>query len=426
MSIAPDPDLSGAWRPRRIRLLLALGASAASVLMFVNEPAFVRGDAAMASAGQPHDLANSPASAFRWSPALVQELLAEIRAAAGEGLDPAAYEPEAIGRELAASGGGSARLDALANAAALRLAKDYLLGRVDDRSGFDWHIDRADGDLNQLGIALNQAVEARAVRPWFRSLLPTDPRYGALRDALAVALSGDAAARNRLMANLERWRWMPRDLGRSHLYVNVPSYTLNLVEDGKEVSTYTVVVGARATPTPQMSLAASLVVLNPYWYVPASIIRASGLRPGRAGYEFVPVGGGRFIVRQPPGPRNALGRIKIDMPNAQAIYLHDTPAKAYFDKPSRAYSHGCVRVKDIDQLAAQLVALDNGAPADIENGLAKGSTRTVKLNTARPVWLVYFTADTGPDGKVVELEDPYNRDARLIARLNGPTQIASR
>lgn len=415
----------GIGHKRLSRLPMLMGVSAAAILLFVNEPASVNGADAIASAGVPRVKDARPAFAHRWTPAMVNDLLGEIDAAAGEGLDLSPYDADALRHQLVRTGG-SDKLDAMADATAFRLARDYLLGRVIDRSGFDWHIERGEGDADQLAVALRRAVDKGALRPWLRSLLPSDPRYAVLRDALAVTPASDADTRNRLIANMERWRWMPRDLGRDHIYVNVPSYTLDLVRDGREVSTHSVVVGARGTPTPQMTMAASSVVMNPYWYVPASIVRSSRLRPGRAGYEFVAAGGGRHIVRQRPGPRNALGRIKIDMPNAHAIYLHDTPAKGHFDKPSRAYSHGCIRVKDIDRLALQLVEMDSGDATAIERGLAGRATRTVKLSTARPVWLVYFTADTGPDGELVTLEDPYDRDARLIARLNGPTQIASR
>ncbi|WP_380874256.1 hypothetical protein ACFB49_46740 [Sphingomonas sp. DBB INV C78] len=418
-------DRNGNPRFGIVRGLLVAGAATAAVLAFVNEPASVGGAQALASVILPEPQAAQPVFAFRWTPAMVEALLVEIDAAKGEGLDAAPYRAEPIRAELGRSGG-SAQLDAMADAAALKLAQDYLLGRVSDRSGFDWHIERKDGDLNQLTIAMKQAVAAGQVRLWLRSLLPSDARYVALRDALAATPATDQAGRDRLMANMERWRWMPRDLGRDHIYVNVPSYTLDLVDDGKEVSTYTVVVGKPATPTPQMTMTASSVVVNPSWTVPASIIRSSNLKPGKRGYKFVAAGGGRYAVVQAPGPGNALGKIKIDMPNPHAIYLHDTPAKAYFEKTSRAYSHGCIRVKDIDQLAEEIVRLDNGKLADFERGLAGRSTTTVKLGTARPVWLVYFTADTGPDGRVVALEDPYNRDTRLIARLNGPTQLASR
>ncbi|SNS17173.1 L,D-transpeptidase catalytic domain [Sphingomonas laterariae] len=410
---------------KRARRLAAAGVAGIAILVFVNEPAPFGAADAVASVMMPEALPSQPIATYRWTPEMAGDLLAEIAAAEGEGLDPAPYAGEAMRRELALTGG-SALLDRMADDAALKLARDYLQGRVADRAAFDWHIERKDVDLNQLAIALRRAAEAGQMRPWLRSLLPQDSRYAALRDALAATPASDSAGRDRLRANMERWRWLPRDLGDDHIFVNVPSYTLDLVEDGKAISTYTVVVGKPATPTPQMTMAASSVVVNPSWTVPASIIRSSNLRPGRKGYQFVAAGGGRYVVRQPPGPGNALGRIKIDMPNAHAIYLHDTPAKAYFDKPSRAYSHGCIRVQHIDRLAEEIVRLDNGRTGDLERGLAGRSTTTVKLSTGRPVWLVYFTAETGPDGKVMVLEDPYNRDTRLIARLNGPTQLASR
>lgn len=414
---------------RLVRWLAAAGATAMTTLALAGEPMTMGAGPTEASTAAPAAMAAAPAPAERWRPADVAALLEEIDAAPGEGLDAAPYGGDAIRREMA-SGQGGAALDALADAAALRLAGDYLNGRVADRAGFDWHIERTDADPARLQAGLRQALAAGQVRPWLRSLLPADPRYAALREALAATPPADAGRRDRLAANMERWRWLPRDLGADHIYVNVPSYTLDLVDDGKPVSSYTVVVGAPATPTPQIAMAASSVVVNPWWNVPASIIRSSRLRPGAVnparGYEFYPVGGGRYAVRQRPGPGNALGRIKIDMPNAHAIYLHDTPAKAYFDKPSRAFSHGCIRVKDIDRLAEEMVRLDHGRTADIERGLAGRTTTTVKLDTARPVWLVYFTAQAGPDGKVAMLEDPYNRDPRLIARLNGPMRLASR
>ena len=405
-------------------LLMAAGVSVIGWL--VNEPATLGAADALASFTAPQQ-AVQPAFAYRWTPQMTQELVAEIAAAGGEGLDPARYGVEAIRAELDRTGG-SAELDRLASAAALSLAHDYWLGRIDDRAAFDWHIERTDADMSRLAMLLAQAEASGQVRPWLRTLLPSDARYEALRAAYAATPAEDRVGRDRLRANLERWRWMPRDLGADHIYVNVPSYTLAVVEDGKAVSSYTVVVGARATPTPQIGVPAQSVVVNPWWNVPTSIIRSSNLRPGAVnpakGYVFQASGSG-YIVRQRPGPGNALGRVKIDMPNAHSIYLHDTPAKSYFEKTSRAYSHGCIRVKNIDRLAAELVQLDSGSSKAVVQGLAGSQTATVKLQHSRPVWLVYFTADVGADGKVAALEDPYSRDARLVQRLDAPVRLAS-
>jgi murein L,D-transpeptidase YcbB/YkuD len=114
------------------------------------------------------------------------------------------------------------------------------------------------------------------------------------------------------------------------------------------------------------------------------------------------------------------------MPNPHSIYLHDTPSKALFAEKSRAYSHGCIRVKDVEKLAVELVELDRGDAAEVTRALAGSATRTVRLQQQRPVYLVYFTLDAAPDGTLVTLEDPYGRDAKLIASLDRPVRYAAR
>lgn len=398
------------------RPVLAAAGLLATSAALLSEPAALLMSRALAQPAEAPAPVPPPASPWRWQAAMVETLIDEIHAAAREGLDPAAYDADALRAELARTGG-SAVLDAMADTAARRLARDYLLGRIENRAAFDWHIERRDGDPARLHAELERAVARGELRPFLRALLPADPRYVALREALAATPATDLAARGRLRANLERWRWMPRELGPDHIFVNVPSYTLQLVEDGQARSSYTVVVGARATPTPQIGYAADSIVLNPWWTPPKSIKVSAG-KPG-----FVMDGG---ALRQKPGPGNALGRIKIDLPNPHAIYLHDTPAKAHFQKPSRAYSHGCIRVQDIDKLAAELVTLDAGNAATVANGLKSYATRRVKLSQSRPVWLVYFTAEVDAEGRLITLEDPYNRDARVIARLDQPVRMAMR
>lgn len=396
-------------------VLLAAAGFVAAGLALVSEPATVMMTRALAQTEPAAPAAPAPTPS-RWQPAAIEALVGEMRVAGAEGLDPSDYPADALAAELQTTGG-SATLDRMADEAALALAHDYLLGRIANRAAFDWHIAREDGDPARLAGALARARAEGRVRPWLRSLLPGDPRYAALRDALAATPAADAETRNRLRANLERWRWMPRTLGADHIYVNVPSYTLTLVEDGQARSTYTVVVGARATPTPQISYPAESIVLNPWWTPPASIKVSAG-KPG-----FVNDGG---TLRQRPGPGNALGRIKIDLPNPHAIYLHDTPAKAYFARPTRAYSHGCIRVQDIDRLASEIVALDQGSADAVARGLKSYATQRVKLRQSRPVWLVYFTAEVGADGQLQKLDDPYGRDARLIAKLDQPVRLAAR
>ncbi|PTQ11514.1 L,D-transpeptidase [Sphingomonas oleivorans] len=353
-----------------------------------------------------------------WSQAAAQELIETVEAAGREGLDPADYGPSEL-RHALEQGEGPA-LDAAARATALALARDYALGRVTDRARVGWHIKRPPDELGDLEMRLDEAVRQGQIRTWLESLLPADPRYAALRDALAATPETDGAARDRLRANLERWRWMPRALGDSYIYVNVPSYRLDLVEGGATLSSYDVVVGAKKTPTPQIVAPAQRLVVNPWWNVPKSIVKSSKLRAGRK-YRAAPDG----RLRQPPGPNNALGKIKIDMDNAHAIYLHDTPFKTAFTRTDRALSHGCIRVKDIRQLATELLLHGQGDAAAFESALAGSKTRTIPLQRNLPVYLVYFTADVDQNGQIVTYGDPYGRDAAILAGLDGGMKITA-
>ena len=236
-------------------------------------------------------------AAHLWSAAALEALTAEVAAADREGLDSSAY-PVA---ELQGRGEGP-ETDRVATAIALALAEDYAHGRVPDHSRPGWHIENHSADMSRLSSELQRALSEQRLREWLQGLLPTDPRYAALRDAYAATPASDAATRNRLRANLERWRWMPRELGKDHIYVNVPSYTLAVVDEGKAVSSYTVVVGKPSTPTPQIAVSARSVVVNPWWNVPPSIARTMKAGGGK-GYVY----SGKSL-RQRPGPGNALER----------------------------------------------------------------------------------------------------------------------
>jgi murein L,D-transpeptidase YcbB/YkuD len=218
---------------------------------------------------------------------------------------------------------------------------------------------------------------------------------------------------------MERWRWMPRDLGHErHLWVNVPSQRVALVKNGFESASYVAVIGAPKTPTPAVSAVARAVVINPWWTVPGGMIRRgevpSGPAAARRGYVVTRNGTG-WRIRQRPGPGNALGRVKIDMPNAWAIYLHDTPAKGAFASANRARSHGCIRVQGIDQLAHTLAA----DPEPITKALSGRATREIALGRGWPVWIVYFTLDLDRAGQLAALPDVYNRDSALVTALTG-------
>ncbi|ATE64335.1 L,D-transpeptidase family protein [Rhizorhabdus dicambivorans] len=363
----------------------------------------------------------APQERARWSVAQIRDLIAVIDESAAEGLDPTAYNADAL-RAAANANQQSPALDALATSIALRVALDYADGRIDDKERFDWHM-TPPLDSNALATGLNDALDRDRLGKWLRGLLPDHEQYRALKAAYAQAV-GDEAMRAQLRANLERWRWMPRDLGDRYIYVNVPSYRLSVMNDGTEEASYNVVVGAPKTPTPQLALHAQSIVANPSWTVPQSIIKAGGVRGKGFRYTRNPDGSVRAV--QAPGPTNALGRIKIDMPNPHAIYLHDTPNHAVFDRENRALSHGCVRVQNIQELAALLQGGDG-----LDDALAEPSkTRTFQLGRSIPVYLVYFTAQAERDGSIRFVGDPYGRDAALLRQLGGPgsgaVQMAAR
>ena len=344
---------------------------------------------------------------------MLTDLLAAVEESRADGLEPADYRLTELRRVLAHGLG--AEVDRLAQNAALALAHDYAHGRVAVRDRFDWFVAAPPPDPEALGKGLDQALAEGRVRNWLRSLLPTDPRYAALRKALA-AVGPDDPRRSSILANLERWRWMPRGgAGERYLWVNVPSFRVALIEDGVEQASFVAVVGAPDTPTPALSSTARSVVVNPWWNVPRSIVASGEVKPGtraaRQGFEFAANG----RVRQKPGPANALGRIKIELPNPHAIYLHDTPAKALFAAKDRARSHGCIRVQDIEGLADRLAS----EPAAVFDALAGRDTRTIPVEQSWPVWIVYFTLDLDAQGRLVSYPDIYGHDAALVAALRG-------
>ncbi|MGC6330260.1 L,D-transpeptidase family protein [Rhizorhabdus sp. FW153] len=384
-----------------LRLLAALPLVAVTALCFDGvAPAGTTTEAALPA------VASEAASDARWSQSDLKELLKIIDASAKEGLDPTAYAVAPL-RQAAEDGGSGPGIDALAHGVALALANDFANGAIDDKARFDWKMP-APMSAADISTGLDSALAAHRVDKWLTSLLPKDERYAALKVAYAKAV--EPGERAEIRANLERWRWMPRDLGQDYLYVNIPSYRLSVIADGVERASYNVVVGSPRTPTPQLALHAQSIVANPGWSVPRSI-SSKGMPKGR-GFEWKSYGGNRMLW-QAPGPTNALGRIKIDMPNPDAIYLHDTPNHSVFRREHRALSHGCVRVENIEGLAALLhdeMQL-NDALAD------QSTTRVFQLQRSIPVYLTYFTLEATPDGRVTRIGDPYKRDSATIAQL---------
>ena len=214
-----------------------------------------------------------------------------------------------------------------------------------------------------------------------------------------------------IATNLERWRWLPADLGERYLLVNIAAFQLDLVERGRSTLTMRIVAGKQYTRTPFFAAAVERVLLNPPWNVPSSIARKElwpkqQLDPGYFAREHIRVTRDGQL-RQDPGPWCALGRIKFDMPNAFNVYLHDTPARSLFATDLRAFSHGCIRLEKPEALA---VALTGWTPAEIEAGIATGKETTIRLPRPVPVYVHYWTAFVAEDGHVEFRRDIYGRD----------------
>ena len=324
----------------------------------------------------------------------------------------------------AIAGGNEAQLNSVASPIFMQLAAD-----LSRRRGARPCPGRLAHDLCRARQAGQQRLMEQVLRGGggvgaaLDSLLPTHAQYGFLKRALANTPAEDEARRDLIRTNMERWRWLPRNLGARHVLVNVPAFTAALVDNGNVTARHRTVVGARRTPTPQLNATITAVTINPWWNVPQSIIRENGGSFG-AGYQVTRGAGGGISVRQPPGPRNALGRVKIEMPNEHAIYLHDTPSQSLFGRPVRAFSHGCIRTQNVRDFAARLLApTGEWNRAAIDQGVAAGRTRTVSLAQPIPVYIAYFTAAATGDGNIVTYGDIYGRDApvrQALARADFP------
>jgi murein L,D-transpeptidase YcbB/YkuD len=248
------------------------------------------------------------------------------------------------------------------------------------------------------------------------------PANGRLSRATIRALSSDNRGRivNEVIANMERWRWLPQNLGDTHILVNIPEYQLRMVRAGVEIHSTRVIVGKAKTPTPVFSDQMRFVVVNPYWNVPLSIIKKEMLpafqrNPDyfkRNGYEVKDTGK-RLVVRQPPGPRNALGYVKFLFPNRHAVYLHDTPGRSRFRYASRAFSHGCVRVQDPFKLAGLVLDGQKGWNERRLRRMIGGAERTIRMERKIPIHIVYFTASVDENGELRLFKDIYGHSARL-------------
>lgn len=234
-----------------------------------------------------------------------------------------------------------------------------------------------------------------------------------------------------IVANMERWRWLPRDLGTAYAMLNIPDYTLKVVDHGKTVWSTRVVVGKPGRmATPLLSETIKSITINPTWNVPPSIIRNEYLPAleqdpnalDRIGLKVVQNRNGTIRVYQPPGAGNALGRIRFNFPNKFLVYQHDTPDKHLFARAKRAYSHGCMRVQNPDEYAEVLLSLAqpvDGYTIDRIRRMYGTGERNINLDRPMPVHLTYQTAFVDDTGRLQLRDDVYGRDTQILALLKG-------
>ena len=282
-----------------------------------------------------------------------------------------------------------------------------------------------------------------------RNGLTPDGRAGAMTLEMLNVSAEERIAQ--IGANLERWRWLPRTFETRYIAVNIADQTLTFVENGKVLLSSRVIVGRPQTPTPIFRATATAVTVNPAWNVPHSIavkellprlrrepdylatqnmvvLNGPAGDPTGSHVDWRRISADRFPyqIQQLPGDKNALGKLKLELPNRFSVYLHDTPEKAAFQRDQRALSHGCIRVQAILPLA--VLAMGGDADTQLANvtaSIADGVTTQFPLRESLPVYVLYWTAIAAEHGSVGFRRDLYSRDRRLNAVLRQQVNAAT-
>jgi murein L,D-transpeptidase YcbB/YkuD len=355
--------------------------------------------------------------------------------------------------------------------AVLRYARYARGGRFGDLSSISKVLDYTPPARRSRDV-LNEIAASYDPDAYLRSLHPRHEQFQALRRLLLKLRGSDATAGvepgresadrtvllGRILVNMERWRWLPEDLGELHVWNNVPEFLTRVVRRGETIHSDRIVAGQPDWATPAFSAHMKMIVFHPSWGVPNGIkvkellprLRDSsqsgfvrlftGAQSSRAMLEqyklqvyhqgrpidpdqvdWSSANIGAYDFRQPPGPANPLGSIKFMFPNKHDVYMHDTPAseRDLFAKSYRGLSHGCMRVSEPLRLAVILLARDKGWSEQQVGSLLNGGTLEVKLTTPIPVHMTYFTAMVDRQGNLQTFGDLYGLDTRMGAILFG-------
>ena len=371
-----------------------------------------------------------------WSPK-AQLLLKRLAGARYDGLNAADYDDKVFAALTASApaevkaAGEIALMRAL-----LRYARHAMGGRADvaklQPNVFAKRPEPELGTLlDTLAMSANPVAVIEAQNPTHAPFLALRRELGRLLDEASTAHQGLIAD---LIINMERWRWLPRQLGTSFVMVSVPEYLVRVVDSGRLAYQGRVIVGQQTTPTPLFSGEMQYIVVNPSWTVPPGILkneilplyRRDPAAVARRGLQVVRSGNGGVSFRQAPGERNALGRIKFMFPNDHAIYLHDTPGRHLFTRNERALSHGCVRVDQPLKFADAVFAREASLNSKRIEGLYGKDERYVKLKRRIPVHLTYFTVSVA-EGQLSRHADIYGLDRKMkqVMGLQNPSTQAS-
>ncbi len=379
----------------------------------------------------------------------VSILIKAIQRLSEHGIDTSAYDLTGI---EALTSTPEAQKDAIAKAwqlAATHLAHGYL-----DQETLAPRTEPGIAEINMYA-ALMQGGDAETLAAALSTLAPQHPTYLALRRELTrqrVAISEETAPEaiarhsawiDQLRVNLERWRWLPHNLGERSVLANIAGFDVTTFEEETPTSRYAAIFGKTQRQTPIFSDKIEYIIFNPWWEVPDSIARQDKLPqfrrdPGsiaRFGYQVLDRQGNvldpatidwnsvspasfPYRIRQAPGPQNALGQVKIMFPNPHNVYLHDTNDRSLFDAEQRTFSSGCVRVQNPLDLAAWILEDTPGWDrASIDTVVSSGKETRVDLPQPVPVYVVYMTAVSDSCGAVTYLQDIYTRDKAILDAL---------
>ena len=362
--------------------------------------------------------------------ARAQSAIARLKNADADGLEPGDYKtPSFAGLEPEALAAAELRL----TRAVLTYARHVQAGRFAyTRVSRNIELPQAAPDAADVLRGVADAGDAGKALGIYS---PQNEPYRKLKAALAELRAKPGAAKNEakqietIVANMERWRWYPRDLGNAHVLVNQPDFTLKVMHNGNQAWTTRIVIGKPSMATPLLSETMKTITVNPTWTVPQSIVRNEYLPAlaqdptvlSRMGLHVSYNSGGGVTITQPPGAGNALGRVRFNFRNRFSVYQHDTPDKYYFAHEVRAYSHGCMRVQDPAKYAEVLLNIarpqEHWTAARVQSMYGRGE-QDLQLQPT-PIWvhLTYQTAFVDNAGKLQFRRDIYNLDSRTVAAI---------